>query len=273
MPLRGPSAKDGAVPMLLSTAAYDLSPMGLTALLAAGLAAGFVNTMAGGGSNLALPALMLLGLPADVANGTNRVSIVAQSVSGAFFFHRAGKLDTAAVGPVLAPTLLGSFVGSMVAAHVPETWLKPILLVTMLSVALLMVLKPKRMVGEPDETPKRFNERPMGLVALFGAGLYGGFVQAGVGFLLLGVLGGMLRYDLVRANALKLICTLVFGVVSLSVFVWAGQVSWVPGIVLAAASIVGSQVGVRFAVRVNPAVIRWIVFAAVLVASVAALLK
>jgi uncharacterized membrane protein YfcA len=108
---------------------------------------------------------------------------------------------------------------------------------------------------------------------LFGAGLYGGFVQAGVGFVLLAVLGGVLRYDIVRANALKLVCTLVFGSVALGVFAVAGQVEWKLAALLAVYTVIGSQLGVRFALRARHDIIRWIMFAAVVATCVAAMLK
>jgi len=245
-------------------------PTGLALVAVAGVAAGFVNTMAGGGSLLTLPALMLLGLPADVANGTNRLSIVTQSVSGVWLFKRSGKLAGASVGPVVLPTLVGSAVGATVASRVPASVLEPVLLVTLAAVALLTAFAPNIVAPEGEEP------RPVGLrggLGLFAAGLYGGFIQAGVGFVLLGVLGGLLRYDLVRANALKLVCTAIFGVVALGIFVAAGQVSWLPAVVLAGATVLGSQLGVRFALKVEARVLRRIVLVAVLASCAAALFR
>src|SRR5690606_10045595 len=115
--------------------------------------------------------------------------------------------------------------------------------------------------------------RAASTAALLAAGFYGGFAQAGVGFLLLAALGGALGYDLVRANALKLACTLVFGVVALAVFVVAGQVEWLPGVLLAACTALGSQLGVRFAIDVRQDVLRWIVLACVIATCAAALVK
>jgi uncharacterized membrane protein YfcA len=250
-----------------------LDPWMLVVVVIAGIAAGFVNTMAGGGSMLTLPSLMLLGLPADLANGTNRLCIVSQSVSGVYGFHRAGQLDLRHIAPVLAPTILGSLVGAQVAAIAPREVLKPALLGTMLVMATVFALRPKAVAGEKGETPRTLRERPAGFFGLFVAGLYGGFVQAGVGFVLLSVLGGMLRYDLVRANALKLACTLVFGVVALGVFVWHDQIVWLPAVVLAVSTVIGSLVGVRFALKVKQGILRWIIFGCVVATCLAAFLK
>jgi len=243
------------------------------ALAVAGISAGFLNTMAGGGSLLTLPALMLLGLPADQANATNRLSVLSQSLSGVWAFHRGGRLDVSAIAPILVPTMTAALAGSLVAAQVPAAILRYVLLGTMVAMAALMVLRPQAVTATEDEGPRWDQRRLAGWAGLFGAGLYGGFVQAGVGFLLLGVLGGVLRYDLVRANALKLVCTGVFGAVALAVFAVAGQVVWLPAALLAGYTVIGSQLGVRFALHVRAVVIRWIIFAAVVATCAAALLK
>jgi uncharacterized membrane protein YfcA len=94
-----------------------------------------------------------------------------------------------------------------------------------------------------------------------------------VGFVLLGVLVGTLRHDLITGNALKLVITLAFGSVSLGIFVWAGLVSWAPALVLAAASIVGARLGVRLLLKVPVAGLRWFVFACVVATCTAAWLR
>ncbi|MEJ6591224.1 MAG: TSUP family transporter, partial [SAR86 cluster bacterium] len=109
----------------------SLSITGILALLTAGVIGGFINTLAGGGSMLTLPALMLLGMPADIANATNRVGVLFQSLAGVKGFKDQDKLDSSAIGPVLIPTLLGALVGSLFAAYLPVGVLKPILLGTM----------------------------------------------------------------------------------------------------------------------------------------------
>ncbi|MFN3238962.1 MAG: TSUP family transporter, partial [Pseudomonadales bacterium] len=95
-------------------------------------------------------------------------------------------------------------------------------------------------------------------IALFFAGVYGGFVQAGVGFILIAALAGSLRYDLVRANALKVVATGVFSVVALGVFVWRDQVLWVPGLILGVGTVVGAALSVKFAVSVSQSTLKWL---------------
>ena len=147
---------------------------------------------------------MITGMPADVANGTNRLAVLAQSATGAVEFDRAGRFDRGAWLSVLGPTVLGAAIGALAAAFMPVALLKPVLLSTMIVIAGLMVVNPSFMQPRPEETP---NQGWAGLAALFAAGLYGGFIQAGVGFILLAALSGVMQYDLVRGNALKTLCT------------------------------------------------------------------
>jgi uncharacterized membrane protein YfcA len=250
----------------------ELSFQSLAILAGAGVLATIVNVMAGGGGMIVLPALMALGLPADVANGTYRLGVVTQSIAGTAALSRAGKLETGSVVPILIPTVLGAIVGALLATWVPREVLKPIMLVTMIVMAALIAFRKQTLI--PSEGyPLAPQEAPRSYAGLFFAGVYGGFIQAGVGFLLLGVLVGTLRHDLISGNALKLVITLAFGTVSLGIFVWAGLVSWMPAIVLAIASIMGARLGVRLMLKVPIAGLRWFVFACVVATCIAAWLR
>lgn len=250
----------------------ELSYQSLAILAAAGVLATVINVVAGGGGMIVLPTLMALGLPADVANGTYRFAVVTQSAAGTASLHGAGKLDTTSIVPILIPTVLGAIAGALLATRVPREVLKPILLVTMIVMAALIAFRKQTLVAVEGgaRSPSR---APRAYVELFLAGLYGGFIQAGVGFLLLGVLVGTLRHNFIAANALKLVVTLVFGTVSLGIFAWAGLVSWLPAVVLAAASIVGARLGVRLMLRAPASWLRWFVFACVVATSIAAWLR
>jgi uncharacterized protein len=243
------------------------------ALAGAGIVAGFLNTLAGGGSLLTLPALMLLGLPADLANGTNRLSVLSQSAAGMLGFRSHGKLDSGALVPVVTPTVIGAAIGAATAAHVPAPVLKYVLLGSMMTMAVVITAFPGLITAPVDSEPRFASRRLAATLGLFAVGLYGGFVQAGVGFLLLGVLCGVIRYDLVRANALKLACVAVYGIVALAIYAWAGQVSWLIGALLAVYTIIGAKIAVRFALRANQRGLRWLVLVCVLATCVAALLK
>ncbi|MGA0242990.1 MAG: TSUP family transporter, partial [Pseudohongiellaceae bacterium] len=101
---------------------------------------------------------------------------------------------------------------------------------------------------------------------LFAAGLYGGFVQAGVGFILLTALAGGLRYDLVRANALKMVCTLAFTLVSVAIFLIFDLIEWMPGLILAGGNMAGAYLMVKIAVRSSQSTLKWALFTMTLIA-------
>lgn len=249
---------------------YDLVLLALLVLM--GVIAGCVNTLAGGGSNLTLPMLMVLGLPPDVANGTNRVGVFLQGIVAVRGFHKYGRLDTQSIWPILIPNLLGGAIGAMAAAVMPDMALKPLLLGTVLTMSIIILVRPGFIAPEPGTPVRSVNQHRGAWAGLFLAGIYGGFVQAGVGFILLAALAGGLRYDLVRANALKMVCTLSFTFVSLGVFIWFDQIKWIPGLILAAGTMLGSYLSVKLAISVKQSTIKWFLFAMTLVSCVAAVI-
>ncbi len=241
-------------------------------LLATGLVAGVINTLAGGGSNLTLPALMIMGMPADIANATNRVGVVLQTAVATHGFNKHDKLPVDDIGPVLLPTLIGGLVGAVAASFAPPGMLKPLLLGAMVTMTVVMLVKPALVSPPVDTIPFKVKERPAAWWWLIVAGFYGGFVQAGVGFILIAALVGTLRYDLVRTNALKVVCTLAFTLIALAIFVVRDQVLWVPGLVLACGTMAGAQIAVKFAIQAKPATLKWFLFVMTICGSAAALL-
>ena len=236
---------------------FDLSIFAIAVLLSIGLIAGCLNTLAGGGSLITLPALMALGLPADIANATNRLGIFAQSITGAKGFDYYGRLDRAAVLSLAGPIVSGSIVGALMASYMPVWLLEPILLLAMIGIALLLVLKPG-LIGKQRESVQLVSKTPFAGFWLFLTGIYGGFVHAGIGFILIAVLAGSLRYDLVRANALKVVFTALFSLVAILIFTLREQICWIPGLILATGSFLGAVLGVRFTLRLNEKILKWI---------------
>lgn len=236
----------------------DLASIALLAIT--GFIAGGVNTVAGGGSNLTLPALMMLGLPADVANGTNRVAVLLQCVVGVRGYDQHNSLDRPAVAAILVPTIIGGVIGALAAALMPNLYLKPVLLITILAMSLIILVRPQVIAPPPDTPVRSPKDNSFAWWSLFASGIYGGFVQAGVGFILLAALAGSLRYDLVRANALKMTCVLAFTAVSLAVFIAFDQVSWIPGLVVASGTMIGAHLAVKIAVKASQDSIKWFLF-------------
>jgi uncharacterized protein len=260
-------------------------PWILVVLALAGAGAGFLNTIAGAGSLLTLPALMLTGIPADVANATNRISVVAQSISGGVGFHRSGHLRWKGSRSVIALTLAGAGAGAWVAAEIPERPLRYVLLGTMIAVGIVMWRQPKigaspagaapdSTTADPADPPELSRRSRLGTsAALLAAGFYGGFLQAGVGLVLLAIFGSLFRMDLVRANALKVVVIGIFSVAALGVFIARDLVVWAPGLTLAAGSVVGAQVAVRLAVAKGSGFVRTVVLAMVVISCAAVIAR
>lgn len=238
----------------------ELQILPILLLSLTGFIAGAINTVAGGGSSITLPALMMLGLPADIANGTNRVAILMESIVGVAGYDKHEILDRPAIIPILIPSILGGALGAVLAAIIPNIFLKPILLLTILSMSVIILVRPE-IITPPEGTvalsPKK---NRAAWWSLFLAGLYGGFVQAGVGFILLAALAGGLRYDLIHANALKMVCALAFTIVALIIFIAFDQVWWLPGIIIGLGAMVGAHLAVKVAVKASQDSIKWFLF-------------
>ncbi|MEW6983851.1 sulfite exporter TauE/SafE family protein [Colwelliaceae bacterium 6471] len=248
-----------------------MDPYQIVILVSIGLCAGVINTLAGGGSNLSLPALMMFGLPADIANATNRVSVLLQSLTASRGFYKHNKISSVAVKDTFLPLFLGGLFGAIIASYMSIELLKPLLLGTMICLSLWVVMRSDSVPNNEIE-PISCSQSTTGFITTFLAGFYGGFVQAGVGFVLIATFVGVLKYDLLRANALKVVAAVIFTSIALVVFIIRDQVAWVPGLTLAIGSIVGAQIAVKFAISIKAKTLKWLVFLMTLVASIAALI-
>jgi len=224
-------------------------------LVAGGFVSGVLNVIAGGGSFLTLPLLIFLGLPATEANATNRVAILTQNLGALWSFQRHRVLEWHRAADMVVPALMGAAIGTWAALHVGDREFRRVLAAVMVVVTLWTLLDPRTR----GETPaaSRLGRNAL-RAAFFVVGLYGGFVQAGVGFLVLAVTT-QAGLDLVRGNALKVLTILLLTALSLAIFAGAGKVQWVPGLVLGAGSLLGSLVGARLTVRKGHGWIRGVV--------------
>ena len=172
----------------------------ILALLALGGIAGFINVLSAGGSMLTLPLLMFLGLPPQVANGTNRVAITLQSITAVGSFHRMGHGKLMVSLRLAVPAVLGSLLGAWVATWVPDAVLVVVLVSAMIGASVFMLLPQPNLDTRPL-TVDRLS--PAIYLAMFFVGMYGGFIQVGVGVLFIVVLYHMLKIDLRQVNVLK----------------------------------------------------------------------
>jgi len=233
------------------------------AVVAAGFAAGFINTLAGSGSLITLPLLIFMGLPATVANGTNRVAILAQNIVAVWSFRRQNMLDWRSGLELAVPAALGAFLGARIAVRMDNVMMERVIGALMLAMIGVILARPRRwMQTGPAE---RQSPSTVGrLLTFFAIGVYGGFIQAGVGIFLLAGLVLSERYDLLHGNAVKVLIVLCFTLVALPVFVANGQVNWGIGLTLALGNASGAWVAARTAVARGTAFVRWVLLGALL---------
>jgi uncharacterized membrane protein YfcA len=219
----------------------------IPALIIVGVVAGFLNVLAGGGSLLTLPLLIFFGLPAATANGTNRVAIFCQNIFAITGFKKKGVFPIRLALLCTPPALIGSYLGANLAITIDEMLFRRVLALVMVGVLIFMAVDPMKRF-RCEEMPMTPFRLVILIVSFFAVGVYGGFVQAGVGFLIITALlvHGL---DLVRINAVKVLVIFAFTVVALGVFVFHGQVDYVLGLSLAVGNSAGGWIGTHFAVE------------------------
>ena len=220
-------------------------------LAGVGVLSGFLNVIAGGGSLLALPILIFMGLPGNVANGTNRVAIVAQNASAVVGFFKNGYSDVRIMLTLslcaVPGAALGAYLGTQVSGEVFNKILGGLMI-------LLLIL----MSRKQTDTVITTNSRKLfwGHILMVGVGFYGGFIQAGVGFFLMAVLYRVVGLDLIRVNAYKVFIVGIYTIVALAIFASKGQVLWLTGAILAVGTSIGGWVGVHFTIKRGEGLIR-----------------
>ena len=212
-------------------------------VLAAGLAAGFFNVAAGGGSLITVPTMIFLGLPPAMANGTNRIAILSQNITSVQRFKKKGYFNLK-VGLILGLTAsAGAFIGSSIAVELPGEVFNKILSAVMVMVLILTLFGKKR-----EGVKDKIERVPLLAAAFFFVGIYGGFIQAGTGFIVIAVFSLISGTSLVRTNSIKVLVIMIYTIPSLIVFILNGQVEWITGLVLAAGNSLGAVIGTNFSV-------------------------
>ncbi len=213
---------------------------------------------------LTLPLLMFLGLPANVANGTNRIAILLQNIVGVSTFRKKKVLDFKVDYKLAVPAIVGSIIGAFFAVEIDEALLKKIIAGLMVGMFLLVILKPDAWV---KERAGAIHAKPtvMQYVIFFFIGFYGGFIQMGVGFFLLAGLVLGCGQDLVKANAVKVFIVLIYTIFSLGIFFYHGQVDLVAGLILAAGNMIGAWLGANFTVSGGAKYVRYVLILALLI--------
>jgi uncharacterized membrane protein YfcA len=224
-------------------------------LVVAGFVAGFINTIAGGGSLITLPVLIFLGLPPSIANGTNRIGIFLQTFTGAVGYRTKGIKTFPFSIYCGISALVGSVIGAQIAIDIKGEAFNRILAAVMIVVVLLIVFKPKVSI-------ESLMERTTGkhlwvsVIIFFFLGIYGGFLNAGIGIIVLLFLTYFNRMSLIKANATKVTIACIYTFAAIVMFVLNDKINWTYGIFLAIGNMIGAWISSRWAVKQGDKTVR-----------------
>ena len=218
---------------------------------------------------LTLPTMILMGLPATVANGTNRVGLVIQNIGAIESFRRHGLVQKQWITQAALPAIPGALLGAWVGVTIGDDSFQRLLSVAILAVALWTILGPgsKPQTGEELDVSVFPGGRAGMSIAFFAAGFYGGLVQVGFAFIVLAIVSTA-AMDLVRGNALKILVSLLFNSPALVIYALNGMVEWTIGAALGAGYLCGGLVGVRLNVLKGQTWIRRVVTIAIVVLAI-----
>ena len=247
-----------------------LSPTDILLISLSGLAAGFLNAVSGGGAMLTVPALILIGLPPGVANGTNRLAVVLQSLTALAAYTKLKQTDSGLAVSLMIPAMLGSVCGALVSVRLDDAVFQTLLAITMMILLIPIVFEPvlNSKLLAVSETGRG---RRLLQVVFFGIGLYGGLLQIGAGIFILVALSTMGGLNLTLANGVKVVIVMGVTGIACCIFALNGKVDWSAGLLLSIATSIGAWFGAHWGVSKGEGWIR-VVLAGVIFAMAAQLL-
>ena len=258
-----------------------LSILQLFFLFVVGCLAGFMNVMAGGGSMITMPILRFMGMPGPMANGTNRIAILLQNFTacGSYCRQKAAEPKLSlTLGLCAVPgALIGAYFGTKLEGDMFNYVLAGVMVLVLIYMIVTQRQKKRRAKKQAENaSAAQASDRSspgvldvqelsrgksiLGHLLMFGVGLYGGFIQAGVGIIIMTCLNGVLDMSLVRANIHKVFIVGIYTVVALSVFGFTGDIYWTAGICLAVGNSLGAIVGTRVNLSGGDRVVRVILY-------------
>ena len=217
------------------------------AIVGSGIAGG-INTLAGNGSAITLTILTeLIGLPGNVANGTNRVGIWTQSVAGTYAFYKNGKLKVKESWLYIVLTVIGAIAGILTAVWVSNEQFLSVFRVLLVIMFVIILVKPKRWLRETDTSQKP--SLWLAIPLFLGVGFYGGFIQMGMGIVFLAIMVLIARYSLIDGNAVKITVISIYTLLAIAIFQYKGLIDWKIGLIMALGQTVGGYYTAIFAAR------------------------
>ena len=236
-------------------------------IIAIGILAGAINTVAGGGSLISLPVLIFLGLPGTVANGTNRVAILVQNISAVGGFRSKGVTIPMPYSLYLGiASLAGGFIGAKLAVDIPDELFNRILAIVMVLVVISIIAGRKKSTFFEENMSR--TRQVIGLIGFFFLGVYGGFIQAGIGFLVIALLTNVHGFSLIKTNYIKVFAALVYTGIAVLVFAFEDKIMWKTGLILAIGQGLGGWFASRWSVDKGEVWIKRVLVAVVIVLAV-----
>lgn len=223
-------------------------------LLATGMFASFLNVTSGGGSLISLPILIFLGLPATVANASNRLGIIGQNIFAVAGFRSKGVHAWPYSLYIALSAFLGAIVGAKISTNLDDDLFNKVIAVVMVGVVLITIFKPSK-TGDSVIEKTDLKSTLIGIIVFFFIGIYGGFIQAGVGFLMIAALTNINGFSLVKTNSAKVFVALIYTLSAVGVFICEDVINWEYGLVLAVGNALGGWLTSRWSVKVGD---KWI---------------
>lgn len=236
---------------------YEPTLIHLIIFAITGIATGFLNVMAGGGSMLSVPMMIFLGMPGTIANGTNRLALLPQNITAVFTFYKKGFSNFKLSLSLAACTIPGAIGGAYLASQIPNANFNKLLAVIMVLILIVMMLPQpeKRKEGENISKARMI----AGHICMVFIGFWGGFIQLGVGFLLMPTLNRVLRLDLITTNMHKVFIVMCYTAVAIAVFSSQIQLIWQAGLALAVGTSIGAWLATNFQIKQGIGAIKWVV--------------
>ncbi|MCB1689972.1 MAG: sulfite exporter TauE/SafE family protein [Halioglobus sp.] len=232
---------------------FELWQIGLIAIV--GVASGFLNVVAGGGSLLTVPVMVFMGMPGPVANGTNRIGILAQNITSVVTFARSGFRDFKLSLSLSACAIPGAIAGALLGVNLEGIWFNRVLALIMVGVMVVMHFDRTPVASAANHQPSP-RQLLYGHLLMVGVGFWGGFIQLGVGFIIMPVLNRVMGLDLVRTNMHKVFIVAIYTIVALAIFANQLELLWTIGIALAVGNSLGGYLGARFTISKGEQMIR-----------------
>lgn len=226
-----------------------------------GVIAAFINVNAGGGSSLTLPTLIFLGLDASVANGTNRIAIIFQNVSAVYSFKKEKyyELKNSLILSLLS--LPGAIAGAIFAIKISNEAFEKVLGIIMILLIITMIIPQKREKKITDDFKLDWRL----FLSMIAIGFYGGFIQVGVGFMIMALLHNVLKLDLIRVNMHKVFIVFVFTIPALLVFILTNNVNWFYGLSLSVGNTIGGWWGAKLSVKKGEKLIKAVLIVSIFI--------